>query len=352
MTANNDFSFLTQRLNRSNPETDFFQLYTDKNFVKTLSDDDYKRDAILLNFEQRVWVYDIEQDLDNIKVFNSFYGEEPSIEYFMHDIYYREASKSSLVNSISCIPTLSFRTLLVDSHRHIKFGLPIHFGAMVRLYPIKEALVSMYISDCIININKNEVLDFFREDKCYYYNDHSDYSVGHRAKVNDALAVPLGNYFNKILYFSGKSEKERFSEALDFVESFLSDYNLILEYLGQVGLGLELHGQNLLVYIDNNGISTGRYLYRDLGQCTISNALYEGNKGIDEYYRSHYDFDFKSTQQIASFKVRAWFSIRSFILGFLFYNLDRYQKNNNLNFNAYKWGAEIIEKCDYIKAIY
>jgi len=353
MNLKNDFSFFTKRIDQPNIETDYFQIFANNNYVDVPRDDDLKGDAILLKFEQRVWKYNIEDNKDNIQVFNSFYNkDEASDEYFMHDIYYTDASNSTLENPISCLPTLSFRTLLIHEQLHAKFGLPIYFGRMVRIHPIRESLTSMYISDCIVGVPKKDLIDFFQVDKCYYYNEHTNYSVSHRRKASKTDAIPFGNYFNKALYFTEKSVNQRFEDALELVSDFLSDYNSIVEYLHEVGVGLEIHGQNLLVYVDSSGNSIRRYLYRDLGNCTISPNLYNKNGDIDEYYQKNHKFDFQATGQVISVNACTWQSFRIFVLGFLFYNLDKYQIDNDLNFDVYKWGNEIIERGEFLKNIY
>jgi hypothetical protein len=354
MKTNNDFSFLTVRNFITNIETYFAKINFDKNYIYMLNNEDVNRDYILLQFEQRIWKYNIINDDDNIKIFNSFFECKNSNDiYFMHDIYYKDAAKSQLVHSFSCVPTLSFRTLILDKQNHIKFGLPIFFGNVIRLHPINEALVSMFISDCVRTAEKIPELTFFYESKSYYYNNHTNFCVSHRSIQNcDDSLIPFGNYFNKILDYPDKDVLIKFYEAKESLELFLRDFDLILKYLGSVGLGLELHGQNLLVRIDSTGVSKRKYVYRDFGHCTISDDVFIKNKIIYEYYISKYQYDFKTSGQIDSFKVCAGLSIRKFIYGFLFYNLHIYQLDNNLNYDVYKWGGSIIEQCDSLKMIY
>jgi len=347
-----NFNFFTKRIDYPNPETNFFQLLADSNFISVPQDVDLKRDEILLRFEQKIWEYDIKSDEDNINIFNSYYKKVDNDYYYMHDIYYQEVSKSKLKNSRSCPPTLSFRTLIIDNHLHIKFGLPVFYGNSIRIYPINEALASMYISDCIRNTIDNNIVDFFFVDKIYYFNNHSDYCIAHRIKSSKMQTIPIGNYFNGLLYFSKKDKEQRFKEAMKFVKLFLFDLNKLIKEISQIGLGLEIHGQNLLVYVDSNGNPIHRYLYRDFGHCTISQELYYINKDINNYYQEKYNFNFQATGKMASHKIHIWQSFRTFILGFLFYNLDRYSKINNIFYNVYEWGDDIIKKCSILKDIY
>ncbi len=352
---NEYFGFLSERLTDSNLETDFFYINRNPCFSRIPDPKDLEKELLLLKFKQRIW--EIPEGILKEK-FTPYYcmyydKMKDQIPLFMHDIIYNGLFKNkiNLEHSISCVPTLSFRTLVLDKQNHIKFGLPFFYGGLVRRNEKEEILASLYLSDYIRGLPTINKLEFFGEFKGYSFSDLTDFGVSYRKRESTEELMPISCYFNKILNHSSGAAHERLERAFDFVSDFFKDFNAIYEYLYRAGLGLEIHGQNLMVKLDNVGNSKRAYVYRDLGNCTLEPKIQRKQTELNKYYKSTYNYVFNKKKQ-APAAYYAWQNYRTFFLSFLIYNLNELAVQEQLKINAYNWFEKVIETLPNIKEIY
>jgi siderophore synthetase component len=324
-------------------------------YVSIPQDDDLKRDQLLLKFTQRIWEIPEDKQAEKLAVYHSSLYEKGKndIGLHIHDILYQDHFQeiTALEHTVSCMPTLSFRTLIYDDHHHIKFGLPIFYGNVVRRHVKNEALISLYLSDYIQSLPKIDKLDFFVEYKGYSIHGLEDYSVSYRKKTSSEDTMPMGCYFNQLLNHSAGSPPERLERALAFLATFFQDVNDIYKDLAAYGLGLEFHGQNLLVKLDEKGAFLGKYLYRDFGTCTLEYEQVQTQKDLNHYYKSAYNYEFNPVQMANAGSYR-WMNYRVFFLSFLLYNLNQFTEQEGINFNVYAWFEKVTNDLPEIKTIY
>lgn len=348
-----DFSFLSERVSEQNLETENPLIQFNPIFTLAPEGKKIMQDKILLRFKHRLWIIPTEEAQKHLTPYYSKYYKKSISEppFLLHDIIYKDLflDKTTIKETISCTPTLSFRTLIYNHQNHIKFGLPIEYGAVIRLNKKEEVLASLYLSDYIRTEVSIPQLDFFLEYKGYSISKAEDYSVSYRSRTCTETTIPFGCYFNKILNSENGTPEERLTTTLRFVSHFLADLDLIYKELNKAGLGLEIHGQNLLIKLSKNGEPLPRYCYRDLGICTLSQQKYIQQEALNEYYQLNYDFTFKQIIDPAYF---AWMNYRCFLISFILFNLDNYAKNHQLDVNCYQWFDEIVETLPTIKAIY
>ena len=352
---NNDFSFLSSRITEPSLETDYFLLNVNSVFVKSPVGDDLKRDRLLLKFTQRIWEIPPNVDPGILTPFYGYYTSQEKDEtgFHVHDIIYQDflKPKLQLTGAISCQPTLSFRTLMYDSQTHIKFGLPLKYGSVVRRNTKREVLTALYFSDYIRQLPKMEHLDFFLEYKGYSLIGLENFSVSYRKWEGGTTTMPFSCYFNQMLHYSESSPKDRLIKTLDFLSNFLHNFNAIYAVLDSAGLGLEIHGQNLLVQLDTNNHFSGKYLYRDLGTCTLDPHIQKEQSALNRYYQSNYHFTFPEGQLIHPGHY-AWKNYRIFFMGFLLYNLDSFVRTAHIDLNVYQWFENTTKDLDWINRIY
>lgn len=350
----NEFYFFGERIAEPNPETNFFLLDSDPTYIKNPDPDDLESDKILLRFSQRIWEVSNENKHVLTPYFSKFYeADQDETGFHIHDIFYREhfGSALELQNEILCLPTLSFRTLIFNSFNHIKFGLPLRYGRFLRTNPKEELLAAMYLSDYIHELPQLSIFEFFNEYKGYSFQGIEDYSVSYRKITGDENLMPVSCYFNQLLNHSTHSTQERFNKTLSFVKDLIEDFDSISKHLKTHGLGLEIHGQNLLVKVDKDGIALRKYAYRDLGNCTIDSKFKDKQTDLNKYYQSKYNFKLSSKHLRPSY-YRVWMTLRIFFIGFLLYNLNRYAKKEKINFDTYAWFEEIINDLPMLKSVY
>ncbi|NOQ72432.1 MAG: hypothetical protein GQ574_10550 [Crocinitomix sp.] len=351
---NENYSFLSERITDSNIETDLFLLNSDPIFVTAPQADDLKRDELLLKFKQRVWEIP-DNYCDELTPYYSIYYDEieDNTSFFMHDMIYQDQFKNRmpLEDSLSCKPTLSFRTLIYDSNSHIKFGIPLFYGKMMRLNSKNEVLTSLYLSDYIQSLPKIKKLDFFMEFKGYSMLNLENFSVSYRKRECLEEIIPVSCYFNKILNHSNGNASDRLERTFHFLSNFFHDFNGIYQDLKLAGLGLEIHGQNLLIKLDAEGISKGEYVYRDLGNCTIETETQKKQTSLNDYYKSNYTYDFDASK-LADSNYYIWQNYRTFFLCFFIYNLNEFVVREKLRINVYTWFEKMIEELPEIKGIY
>lgn len=352
---NDDFSFLSGRIAQPNRETDFFLLNVDPMYVSVPQDDDLKRDQLLLKFTQRIWEVPEATQAESLSVYYSslYEYEKDDIGFHIHDILYQDYfhQLSTLTQAVSCMPTLSFRTLIYDDHHHIKFGLPIFYGNVIRRHVRQEAMLSLYISDYIQSLPRMEKLDFFVEYKGYSIPGFEDYSVSYRKKKCEGNAIPMSCYVNQLLHHVEGNPRERLERAMAFISQFFEDFNEIYKDLKKYGLGLEIHGQNLLVKLDEEGAFIGEYLYRDFGTCTLEYDHVQSQKDLNLYYQSTYNFDFNPAQMAPADSYR-WMNYRVYFLSFLLYNLNQFVQQENISLNVYDWFEKSTSHLPEITSIY
>lgn len=349
-----EFYFFGERITESNPETDFFLLDSDPTYIQTPDPDDLESDQILLRFNQRIWEISNESKPILTPYFSKFYdADKDKTGFHIHDIFYREHFGSSLEvqNEILCLPTLSFRTLIFNSSNHIKFGLPLRYGRFLRNNPKEEVLAAMYLSDYIHELPQINELAFFNEYKGYSLKGIEDYSVSYRKIKDKENLMPVSCYFNQLLNNSDNSTQERFNKTLSFVKDLIEDFEAIAKHLKTHGLGLEIHGQNLLVQVGKDGMALRKYAYRDLGNCTIEPKIKDEQTDLNKYYQSEYNFKI-GNKHIRPSYYRVWMSLRIFIIGFLLYNLNQYAVKEKINFDIYAWFEKTIKDLPELKSIY
>lgn len=163
--------------------------------------------------------------------------------------------------------------------------------------------------------------------------------------------MPVSCYFNQLLNHSANSPKERFDKTLSFVRDLTEDFESISKHLKTSGLGLEIHGQNLLVKVGNDGVALRKYAYRDLGNCTIDPEFKDKQTDLNKYYQSKYNFTLSKKHCRPSY-YRVWMSLRIFFIGFLLYNLNQYSIKEQINFDVYAWFNKIINDLPRLKSTY
>lgn len=351
---NDEFFFLGERISQPNPETDFFLLNSDPTFIQPIEADDLESDRILLRFSQRIWELPTESYQFLIPYYSKYYQEfnDPT-PFHVHDIFYQEYLKEKipLEKSTLHLPTLSFRTLILDSLNHIKFGLPIRYGRFLRDNPKFEVLAVLYLSDYIYQLPKIALLDFFTEFKGYSFPAIESFSVSYRKLAANSSLMPVSCYLNQILNHAKGSAKERFEHTLSFVENITKDFDLIFKQIQAYGLGLEVHGQNLMVKVDSDGVAQRKYYYRDLGNCSIDPKIHASQADLNHYYQSEYDFELPK-KFLRKPHYRAWMSFRIFFLGFLIYNLNQFAQKEKINLDVYEWFDKLVNELPEMKKIY
>jgi siderophore synthetase component len=158
-------------------------------------------------------------------------------------------------------------------------------------------------------------------------------------------------YFNQLLNHAEGSPQERLEKTMTFLKTFFQDFNEIYKALIAYGLGLEIHGQNLLVKLNEEGTFSGEYLYRDLGTCTLDAERVNSQKDLNHYYQSTYGYSFNPVQMAKAESYR-WRTFRVYFLSFILFNLNQFVVENNISLNVYQWFDDITQDLPQITSIY
>ena len=350
---NDELSFLSDKITETNFETDFFLLNSDPVFVSIPQNEDNKRDQVFLQFKQKIREIPEHNQTDILKKYYSKFHDKSkdTVPFYVHEIIYQDKIKEKLIidDFITCAPTLSFRTLKHDANNHIKFGLPFFYGNVIRVNTKKEVLSSLYLSDYIQGLPKINKLDFFKEYKGYSINSLEDYSVSYRRNDCQEDTTPISCYFNYLLNFSEEKATDRLESTLSFLSIFFHDFNTIHKELKTYGLGLEIHGQNLLVKLNAEGLFNGEYIYRDLGTCSLAPEKQKEQIDLNHYYKLNYDFEYKNLIDAGYY---AWINYRTFYLSFFLYNLNQFVVTEKIELNVYDWFDKLTDNLPEIKGIY
>jgi hypothetical protein len=302
---------------------------------------------------QSVYVMSAQWGEENFNVYKSLLKKE--IKYYVHASMIENFTYSN--KDIECQmvlpPTLSFRTLRY-SQGYIKFGLPIHYGGVIRNLSKKEVLHSLFISNCLQQFKKNKLIGFLVEDYALVPKNRllGDYCVSVRGAGRYDIDgyIPFAVWLSRQLetpflmlkLASSLKDKENVYYSLEnkiwmVVEKI---YELI-GYLSKNGTCLELHGQNLLVdefLLCEDALSRKvtvqkpLFLYRDYGNCLFQKSKAKGLFDITEYSALSYRYKISYVLSCEKYYDNV---IKKFVFGNLLYSLDEFSSRAKLQINPY-----------------
>lgn len=265
----------------------------------------------------------------------------------MHSFIYQKYFKDShsVVARKWLAPTLSLRTLILDKGAYLKFGLPFTFGGGPRHLTRNEVLRSLFFSDLTSHLKPIHKLTYMQDTHGYCSHLFRNFSIlerRHDFHHTPDHYIPIGCAFGALLknFLSDKSKREM-EKIHHFSLMVTKDISrLCLELLEQ-GVGLEMHGQNLLINESYTSLGS-KYLYRDMGNCSFNPQVYTiNNNHVLDYYHQKYEHEFSFNADDVLHTI--WRIYRSLVFSFLGYNLEKYVFTNQRNGNIY---SELIASSD------
>jgi hypothetical protein len=253
---------------------------------------------------------------------------------FIHKIIAKQLTNNSFdTKDIFWLPpTLSFRTVKVDllNMTHLKIGIPFKYGGILRTLTPYELIRSLLISDVTKLLRTCPILSFCNEDYGYTIDGKPYLSAIYRTfhESLDNYRPCANEFYMNLINLSYKDENEMIYSLKTIVKNIFNDLEELIEWQLENQIGLEIHGQNLLIHKDNGFTSDARsYLYRDYGNCY---AVLQREHPIKNFYKKKYGFNLDDKKIHVTHTIRR--SLKFYFLGYILYNsnllmINKYPKS-------------------------
>lgn len=327
-------------------------LSLDPTFSPLGQPDEYDVQMGLLDYFHHVYKVN-EKILIHFKEYRSMDLKKKRLDYFLHSYVYGciFGDNEAYINQRMLLaPTLSIRTVRLNSFESVKFGLPMRLGGVIRLLKKEEILHSLSISD-YIKRNVPTIHELAFEFDNYGIISENENGYGTLCRSTDTNAdeyVPIGLIFYALQKFNKSSTNKFFLElTLDTLRSIILDILKFTNMFDDHACVIEFHGQNLSARLDKGKKIVRQYLYRDMGNSYVADAEL-AKAGVTDYYNENYQFKaLFHPQQDRQMKWRIFWAV---IYGTLLYTSQKILAARQIKFDVYDWfkSEGIQKKCEKI----